>query len=96
MEVNKKNVEKFIEEVRSGKKDPEAEMKNLPLADLGNLIEILKTFANEQVGEILKIAQKHQTKKKEESQKRKEEKEARHRLTQKQKFEKKPSFANRR
>ena len=92
MKVNKKTVEKFIEEVRSGKKDPEVEIKNLPLAELGNLIGILKKSSGETVGEILKIAEKYQNQKRGDNQTRKEEKMDRHYRSEKRKKEKKPSF----
>ena len=59
MKINKQTVENFVKEVNEGKKNIE-EVKNLPLAELVNLISILKTFSQEMVGKILEIAEKYQ------------------------------------
>ena len=93
MKVSKKTVEELVQEAWTDQKKVTNKISQLPLAELGNLIFVLKTLESDMVVKpLLEHAIAEQTKKQEASKQRKTAKLDRHRSAKKEKEKKTVSF----
>lgn len=94
MKVSKKTVEELVQKAWTDQSKVKNKISQLPLAELGNLIFVLKTLESDRVVEsLLEHAIAEQTKKQEASKERKTAKLERHHSAKKEKEKRTVSFA---